>query len=132
MLARLRAAADVGEAAWHLARAVVMVRTKTFAKARPGLLAADAAPPPGPEQLRVHRAVRRAGRLVPGTTCLSEGVAAKRILLARGYGADLHVGVRQGEGGKTEAHAWLACGTAVVTGGPPEKIARYTVIDVIR
>jgi hypothetical protein len=52
-------------------------------------------------------AVDRAGRYVPGGTCLAKALALARMLRARGIAADVRVGVRTAGG--FDAHAWIEC-----------------------
>ncbi|MBX9815157.1 MAG: hypothetical protein A4S12_12120 [Proteobacteria bacterium SG_bin5] len=67
---------------------------------------------------RVGRAVRVASRHVPWrAVCLPQALAAKAMLARRGCGAVFHLGARHAAGGGIEAHAWLTCGDALVTGG---------------
>jgi hypothetical protein len=69
-------------------------------------------------------AVRRASRLIPGATCLTQALAG-RILLARaGHLSELRIGVRKNPGTGFEAHAWLEHGGQVVLGGLDD-LSRY-------
>jgi hypothetical protein len=69
-------------------------------------------------------AVRRASRLLPGATCLTQALAG-RILLARaGHLGELRIGVRKSPGAGFEAHAWLEHGGQVVLGGLDD-LSRY-------
>jgi hypothetical protein len=80
--------------------------------------------PPGPDETqvasigRVRWAVGTASRRTPwNSNCLAQALAARRMLGRRGIGSTLHLGVRKGERGRLEAHAWLRCGDLPVTGG---------------
>jgi hypothetical protein len=57
-------------------------------------------------------------RLSPMPTCLMQAAAAKRVLASRGVPATLYFGVAPdaGDGRAINAHAWLRCGTRIVTG----------------
>jgi hypothetical protein len=60
---------------------------------------------PSPE--RIAWAVAAAGRRVPGSTCLTEALAAQILLARRGYPAFVRIGVaRDGDDG-IKAHAWV-------------------------
>jgi hypothetical protein len=64
----------------------------------------------------VDRAVRSAATFVPGATCLVRAMAA-RVLLGRcGHPSRLLLGLRRGEGGDLDAHAWVECGAGTVVG----------------
>jgi hypothetical protein len=56
--------------------------------------------------------------LVPGRTCLNDALAADVMLCRRGYGSLLRLGVKKGRdpAGPLEAHAWVECDGAIVTG----------------
>lgn len=59
-------------------------------------------------------AVDRAGRYVPGGSCLAQSLALARMLRKRGVPADVRVGVRTDAG--FHAHAWVDVdGTAVTS-----------------
>jgi hypothetical protein len=72
---------------------------------------------------RVSRAVRRAARVVPGSTCLVQALATAWLLRRRGIAAHLHFGVCRADG-SLGGHAWLEAGGRIVIGG--EERARYT------
>ena len=82
--------------------------------------ATDAEPRPRPDAagtgMRVGAAVRRAGRYIPRATCLTQALAACRILSSMECPARLEIGVLPGEG-SLEAHAWVECGGSVIVGG---------------
>jgi hypothetical protein len=79
-------------------------------------VAPGGADPPTPRAVR--RAVLRASRTVPGTTCLPMSAVAFRLLRRAGCEAQFTIGVlRQApEGGTIRAHAWVASGDFVVIG----------------
>lgn len=89
----------------------------------------------------VRRAVLRASRSLPGTTCLAQSLAAERLLRAEGCEARLSIGVAHAmvagarEGGppafpapraSLDAHAWVESGGVLVTGDDPHE--RYEVL----
>lgn len=60
-------------------------------------------------------AVRRASKLVPGATCLTQAIAARTLLARRGHSSTLRLGVAK-EDGDLKAHAWLESDGRVVIG----------------
>jgi hypothetical protein len=52
-------------------------------------------------------AIDRAGRYVPGGTCLSNAIALTWMLRRRGVDAAVRIGVKRAGG--FEAHAWVEC-----------------------
>jgi hypothetical protein len=76
---------------------------------------------------RIGRAVRVASRRVPWPSrCLAQALAARAMLQRRGVRTTLTLGVAKGEEGSFEAHAWLRCGTQILTGG--DGVERFTVL----
>jgi hypothetical protein len=71
---------------------------------------------------RVSRAVRRAARVVPGSTCLIQALAAAWLLRRSGVAAHLHFGVCRTDGGLS-GHAWLESDGRILIGG--EQRVRY-------
>jgi hypothetical protein len=59
-------------------------------------------------------AVMRAGRVVSRATCLTQALAAHRMLVRRGRPAVLRIGVARGDA--FEAHAWVECDGETVIG----------------
>jgi hypothetical protein len=59
-------------------------------------------------------AVLRASRVVPRATCLTQALAARRMLERRGRPAVLRIGVARGT--SFEAHAWVECDGEMVIG----------------
>ena len=58
---------------------------------------------------RLVRAVRRASRALPGSTCLAQALVMHRLLSRCGYTSVVRIGVRR-EGPQFLAHAWVECG----------------------
>lgn len=52
-------------------------------------------------------AVVAVSRRVPGASCLTQALAARRLLAEAGLDSDLRIGVARGGDGAFEAHAWL-------------------------
>lgn len=67
----------------------------------------------------IVRAVKTAGRYVPGTTCLVEAMATRVLLGRYDHPAELRIGVRREdrEAGQFGAHAWVESAGEVVIGG---------------
>jgi hypothetical protein len=95
-----------------------VVRRFAARAARP--VAGAATAPPAPLQ----RAVERAGRHVPGATCLTQALALQILLGRRGRATDLRLGIAHGEGRRLEAHAWLEADGEVLVGAAGRE--RYT------
>ncbi len=67
--------------------------------------------------LPIGLAIRRAGRVVPWRCkCYEQAVAAKIILKRKGINSTLYYGVAKSKDEKLKAHAWVRCGTHIVTG----------------
>jgi hypothetical protein len=67
----------------------------------------------------VVSAVERAGRYVPGATCLTRALALAWMLRGLGVAAAVRIGVRAAD--RFEAHAWVECdGVAVTDPSDPE------------
>lgn len=78
--------------------------------------------PPGPRRSdewprAVRRAMKRAERSLPGSTCLTRALTAELLLRRGGHPARLSIGVASGAAGiPLDAHAWVESGSLVVTG----------------
>lgn len=70
-------------------------------------------PAPPPEQ--TGRALARAGRCVPGATCLVQALAGMALLARQGYSATLCIGVAKRDEA-FGAHAWVECDGRSVVG----------------
>jgi hypothetical protein len=66
---------------------------------------------------RVIWAVRTASAFIPGSTCLTQALAAKYQLERCGLNTQLHFGVAKKEDGTLLAHAWLQCDGEALIGG---------------
>jgi hypothetical protein len=73
---------------------------------------------------RCARAVGRASRFVPGSSCLPRAIAAQCLLRREGWTSQIVFGVAQDKDGDLEAHAWLSNDGCIVVGGEPAD--RYT------
>jgi len=74
----------------------------------------------------IRRAMQRAQRTLPGSTCLARALAAERLLRAGGHEATLTIGVARDASGALplDAHAWVESGGLVVAGDG--ELDRYT------
>lgn len=89
---------------------------------------AIARPAEWPEKVR--RAVIRASRSLPGSTCLAQSLVAERLLLQAGCEARLSIGVARLAGrGSLDAHAWVESGGMLITGDDPHQ--RYEVLATL-
>jgi hypothetical protein len=124
------------EAAWTLIAAQAAVKLLPFGRIAPGLgqlgepppitpLAADAAQ----QAQRVGWAVRALAHYLPwDARCLAQAIAASWMLRRRGLPGTFYLGVDHGQATWLEAHAWLRCGDAILTGEPQHE--RFKVIAV--
>ena len=76
--------------------------------------------------LSVRRAVLRASRSLPGSSCLAQSLVAERLLREGGHGARLSIGVANRGGSiaspiALDAHAWVESGGVLVTGDDPHE-----------
>ena len=78
------------------------------------------APEPAPQvALDVARAVQTAAQNLPwNTRCLTQALAASRMLARRDVSWVVHVGLGRDQAEGLIAHAWVTCGHDVVLGGP--------------
>lgn len=77
---------------------------------------------------RVGWAIRAATRRAPWRCkCLEQGIAAKRMLRARGIPNTLYLGVARNDRAAVEAHAWLRSGDVIVTGAAGS--SNFTVVS---
>jgi hypothetical protein len=87
-----------------------------------------------PEELPrlVRRAVLRASRSLPRSSCLAQSLVAERLLLQAGCEARLSIGVapsiasRGAPRRSIDAHAWVKSGGLLVTGDDPHE--RYELL----
>lgn len=80
---------------------------------------------------RLAWSVRAAGRLVPGTTCLTRALALQALLAGRGRASRLHVGFVRTPGGAVRGHAWLEHEGRVLLGHHQHDPARFTTAVVL-
>jgi hypothetical protein len=64
-------------------------------------------PPAGISVERLVWAVRHAGRVVPGATCLARALALDVLLCRAGYDSSVQIGVAKESSGRFVAHAWV-------------------------
>ena len=114
----------VGEAAWFMARArvSVLIHGQDGSLNRHGNRVFEVidAPEPAPQvALDVARAVQTAAQNLPwNTRCLTQALAASRMLARRDVSWVIHVGLGRDQAEGLIAHAWVTCGHDVVLGGP--------------
>ena len=82
-----------------------------------GNAAERSAPAPGaPSRDDICWSVQKAAALIPGATCLSQAIVARRMLINAGYAAQVHVGVQLGGERPLHAHAWVISDGRIVAG----------------
>ena len=74
----------------------------------------------------IVRGVRFASRFVPYATCLTQALAARKLLRDAGQVAELKIGVAKSTG-DFEAHAWLEIDGRIVL-GKQSRHSRYVVL----
>lgn len=79
-----------------------------------------------PVVMEIVRAVRFASEYVPRASCLTQALAARKLLSKYGQGAELKLGVTKNEG-NFEAHAWLEIDGRIVL-GKQRVHSRYAVL----
>jgi hypothetical protein len=77
----------------------------------------------------IRRAMQRAARTLPRSTCLAQSIAAVRLLRAEALPVELTVGVARGAAlhapaNGVEAHAWVTSAGVFVAGG--DDVSAYT------
>jgi len=74
---------------------------------------------------QVAKAIRRSVRVIPWrVTCFAKAIAAKYLLKQLGIASTLYLGVAKVGPKSITAHAWLRCGSVIVTG--KEEAVRFT------
>jgi hypothetical protein len=111
----------VEAAGWLLAArlALIFVPFRRLAARLGRAMAESPASDPRQDDLarRVGWAVGVASRYTPWKTrCFAEAIAAKAMLRRRGVPSTLYLGVNKAAEGEIAAHAWLRCGSRVLTG----------------
>src|SRR5262245_18004039 len=77
---------------------------------------------------RLGWAVRTMSRYTPWhSLCLAQALAVKRMLWRRGIASTLYLGLTKDEANGLQAHAWVRCGSVVLTGGQ-QNLEIYTVV----
>ena len=69
--------------------------------------------------------VKRAAKIVPFASCLTQAMASQIMLARRNYPSVLHVGARRAEDGTFTAHAWLEGGGMLLIGGTRAYLAAF-------
>ena len=76
---------------------------------------------------QISKAIRRTVRFTPWKiTCLARAISAKYLLKRRGVVSTLYLGVAKDGSDRLIAHAWLRCGSQIITG--KEEMNRFTVV----
>ncbi|HEY7790526.1 MAG TPA: lasso peptide biosynthesis B2 protein [Vicinamibacterales bacterium] len=83
-------------------------------------------------QATFARAVRRASRVAPGSSCLVQAIALKILLAHEGKVSVVRLGVCAPPRDRfLNAHAWLECDGLVLLGDPRGQYAAFPAIDLI-
>ena len=114
----------VARVRWQLWRSPVTSCSKEWeADATRALLAAKARRVPALSNFEVWRrahAIKRAARLVPGASCLTQALALQNVLSRCGESTSLVLGV-DADDKRFQAHAWIEWQGRVIIGGPVER-----------
>lgn len=110
------------EATLTLIGVALALRLLPYSRWRDALNAAPAAANPSPATVatarQIGRSVAAVARNLPGRPqCLAQALAARAMLKRRGIASELNLGVNK-DRAAVNAHAWLAVGSQIVTGGP--------------
>lgn len=75
---------------------------------------------------RTRWAVSRTAKAALGATCLPQALAANALLSFQGYASVIRIGVRRGDDGAVQAHAWVLSEDRVVVGDDGERLDSFT------
>lgn len=79
------------------------------------------------ELFLVEKAIKRAIKYLPWRSkCFSRAITAKLLLKRKGIPSTLYLGVAKEDSKKMTAHAWVRCGTIIVSG--KEEMPKFTPI----
>ncbi len=126
------------EAYWRLLLAVFSLNTMAFDRMvrRLERKVDRTAPEPGDQRLKTARiigeqVVRAANNTPWRSACLAQAFVAQQMMEKRNIPGVFHIGVRLDQGlnkqEKLTAHAWLICGTSIITGGSDN--SKYTILS---
>jgi hypothetical protein len=84
---------------------------------------------PSTQVRRVHWAIGRASRWIPGVRhCLTQALTAKILLARAGFDTQLRIGVTKDPAGMLTAHAWLESEGAAVFGVPESGLDQFRLL----
>ena len=109
--------------------AITRVRLSLFpnrVSSQPVFIQGGVGDPSREELYQVGWAVRNAARLVPRASCLTQALAAQRILSRSKFRSEIKIGVVVDICGRLRAHAWLVSGGCIVVGGTPDQVGQFT------
>lgn len=84
------------------------------------------APAPAWAIARTRWAISAAAPAAFRSTCLPQAMAANALLSLQGYASIIRVGVRRGDQGQVQAHAWVLAGGVVVVGDDGERLDSFS------
>ena len=80
---------------------------------------------------RIGWTIRRISDHTPWkSNCLAQAITAQKMLARRNRSSELYFGLKRGDEGKMEAHAWLKSGDTILTGG--SGLEPFAVVAVFR
>jgi len=72
---------------------------------------------PSPTAQRIGWAIAVAARYIPGSKCLVQAIAGRRLLARYGIAGAIHIGVAKDSRSWLSAHAWVEVEGQTVIGG---------------
>mgnify|MGYP000200430831 FL=1 len=80
---------------------------------------------------RIGWTIRRISDHTPWkSNCLAQAITAQKMLASRNRSSKMFFGLKRGDEGKMEAHAWLKSGDTILTGG--SGLEPYAVVAVFK
>lgn len=83
-----------------------------------------------PSTQQIGWAIRVAGWIVPGTTCLPNALVAQLLLNHYSYPVSFKIGVAKNNFGKLEAHAWVTTENGFIIGNVSD-LDHYTPLSPV-
>ena len=77
---------------------------------------------------QIKTGIRILEKYFPFIKCYNRALTARILLRKKGYSSTLYLGFKRDEKNKLKGHAWLKCGTIMITGGRNHR--QYTITAV--
>jgi len=113
---------------------LIIIIPKRFILKRIGVVGFESSSNNSAENQRIAqgmaKAIRRTVRYTPWRiTCFAKAISAKYLLKRSGVTSTLYLGVAKEGSNNLTAHAWLRCGSQIITG--KEEMRRFTTVVFI-